>query len=141
MADIFSRQLRSKIMASVKSRNTKPELLLRKKLFNKGHRFRVNYPIEGRPDIVFVKFRVAIFVDGCFWHGCSCSSIPISNKHYWILKIKRNAARDKDVNSALRKQGWKVIRIWEHQLSRNSDNCTSRIENALSKLNRKVYKQ
>jgi len=109
-------------MKANRSRDTGPELNLRRALHSAGYRYRVNIkvPIDGRRpvnvDIAFPGKRVAVFMDGCFWHGCRVHrSVPISNEGYWRPKLERNVARDRDVTSSLEGAGWTVIRIWEHE--------------------------
>ena len=118
MVDIFTKEKRSHIMSRVRSKNTKLELLLRKYLFSKGLRgYRVNVNLFGKPDIVFPKYKVAIFVDGCFWHKCpKCFKAPETNKEFWTKKINGNVERDKRVNQQLSETGYTVIRFWEHQI-------------------------
>lgn len=120
MADVFSKDTRSRIMSKIRGKDTKPELLVRKALFRAGYRYRLRYRFKEmnfRPDIVMVSKRVCIFVDGCFWHGCPrCYRRPKTHKKYWIPKIKRNMERDKQQDEYLKKNGWKVIRIWEHDV-------------------------
>lgn len=110
-------------MQSNRRRDTGPEKSLRSALHGLGLRFRVDLPIalEGRrpvrPDIVFTRSRVAIFVDGCFWHGCpEHFAAPRSNRTYWGPKIARNVERDSEVTAALTSSGWHVVRVWEHEL-------------------------
>lgn len=118
--DNHDKATRSYNMSRIKSKNTKPEEVVRKSLFNAGFRYRKNdkrYP--GKPDIVLPKFKTIIFVNGCFWHGhegCKYYVTPKSNTDYWIPKIERNIFRDKENKLALEKQGWKVITVWECQL-------------------------
>lgn len=104
-------------MSRIRSRDTKPELLVRKYLFSKGLRFRVNVSkLPGKPDIVLPKYRTAIFINGCFWHGhegCRYATMPKSNTDFWQTKIDRNRARDMEVEQQLTAQGWRVIRVWE----------------------------
>lgn len=116
--DKFSKDKRSQIMSSVKNRNTKPEMFLRRALWkNDIKNYRVHPKIFGSPDIYFPKLRVAIFVDGCFWHGCQkCYSPPSTNKKFWSKKIKINTSRDKEVNRELKKIGVCVLRVWEHDI-------------------------
>lgn len=120
MTDIFTKEKRSAIMAKVKSKNTGPEIKVRKFLFSKGFRFRVNdkrYP--GTPDIVLPKYKTIIFVHGCFWHGhegCSLGKLPKSRIEYWKTKIENNKKRDSRVREQLEADGWKVIVIWHCQL-------------------------
>ena len=117
--DRISKEKRSKIMKAIKSTETKPEAKLRKELFKKGFRFRKHYG-KYKIDIAFPSKKVAIFVDGCFWHVCpKHGHIPKSNKKYWVPKLKKNIARDKKNNALLKKDGWKVIRLWEHELKTN----------------------
>jgi len=107
-------------MRANRSRDTKPELLLRSELHRRGLRFRVDHKPEAslrsRADIVFTKARVAVFVDGCFWHGCpEHGTNPRSNASFWREKIETNKRRDVRVTEDLRRLGWKVIRVWEHE--------------------------
>lgn len=116
--------LRSKIMGAIRGKNNKStELKLRMALVKAGIKGWVLHPsdIFGKPDIFFVKEKLAIFVDGCFWHGCkSCGHIPKTRSAFWRAKIERNQARATLVKSNLRRQSIKVLRIWEHALSKNS---------------------
>lgn len=119
MADTFSKNKRSEIMRLVKSnknKSTELKLILFFKL--KGVKgWRRKYPLFGKPDFVFPKKRIAIFVDGCFWHGHDCRNTkPENNKEYWTQKINRNQKRDQLVNDYLNQKGWNVARIWECQL-------------------------
>jgi DNA mismatch endonuclease, patch repair protein len=101
--------------------DTAPELALRRLLHRAGLRYRVDYPIEiggrkARPDVVFTRRRLAVFLDGCFWHGCpQHCRLPTSNRDYWIAKIERNRDRDARTSAALEAAGWRVIRAWEHE--------------------------
>lgn len=109
------KEVRSRIMASVKGRNTTPEMLVRKALFSKGFRYRLHVgTLPGRPDIVLKRWKVVILVDGCFWHGhgCSRSRIPRSNADYWKKKLAGNMARDQANIQALIDLGWRVCRVW-----------------------------
>ncbi|MCX6707534.1 MAG: very short patch repair endonuclease [Candidatus Woesearchaeota archaeon] len=127
MADVFSKETRSKIMSKIRSKNTAGELLLRKCL--KGTNLRFHPSVYGRPDFGNAKRKIAVFVDGCFWHKCKkCFIAPKSNKKYWIYKIEGNVKRDKEVNSELKKQDWKVIRFWEHQVIDNPQKCADKIK-------------
>lgn len=118
MADTVSKKKRSEIMSKVKSKDSKIEVDFRKAIWKAGFRYRKN-PIQyfGKPDIVLPKYKTAIFIDSCFWHGCKrhCR-LPSARKKYWTAKIERNKERDKEVNRHYRKIGWKVIRVWEHSL-------------------------
>lgn len=119
-------------MALVRSRNTKPELALRRALFRLGHRFRIHHSgIVGRPDIVFVRARVCVFVDGEFWHGYrwahSREQIKV-RRGYWIPKLEANMERDRRTNRVLRRQGWKVMRLWSRAVRREPERCAARID-------------
>lgn len=113
---------RSKSMQANRRVDTKPELRLRRALHNRGYRYRKDLPlvlangIRVRPDVVFTARKVAIFVDGCFWHSCQyhCRT-PATNREYWVTKLRRNVERDRAVTEALRHNGWQVVRIWEHE--------------------------
>ncbi len=123
MADIFSKRTRSEIMSAIRSRsNISTELEFSKLLRSEGLTgWRRHYPLVGRPDFVFTARRLAIFVDGCFWHGCPRhGKSPSSNRHFWRRKITRNRQRDREVNRLLMAKGWRVLRVWEHELSKSS---------------------
>lgn len=117
MADVLTKEQRSRCMSAIKGRNTKPERLLRSALWRAGFRFRIHHKLIGKPDIVFTKKKVCIFIDGCFWHGCPehCNT-PATNTEFWTNKIGRNIERDKEVTVKLKKDGWTVIRVWEHEV-------------------------
>ena len=107
-------------MASIRGKGTKPEITVRKFLFSRGYRYRLNHPrLPGHPDIVLRKYRTVIFVNGCFWHGhegCKHYVVPKSNTEFWIAKIERNRARDIDEQHELAAMGWHCITVWECQL-------------------------
>lgn len=120
MADIFSKRKRSEIMASISSKETKPEILVRKYLFSLGFRFRKNVKnLRGTPDIVLPKYKTIIFIHGCFWHGHKCKKgvRPNSHKLFWNKKIQSNIERDRKTQKALRQDGWTVLTIWECSLT------------------------
>lgn len=135
MVDVHTRKQRSFNMSRIKGKNTKTELLLRKRLSSSGIRgYRIHSKLLGKPDIVFTKYKLVIFIDGCFWHKCpKCFIKPEKNKRFWMQKINGNVKRDKEVNKLLRKEGWTVIRIWEHLLRKNPDNCYKRVFKELKK--------
>lgn len=120
MVDILSPAQRSALMSKVQDSDTRPEWILRSALHRLGFRFRLkNKHLPGRPDLVFPKYRTAVFVHGCFWHrhsGCKNASIPKTNHGFWLNKLDENVARDKRASSALTKQGWRVLVVWECQL-------------------------
>jgi DNA mismatch endonuclease, patch repair protein len=118
MADTFTPAERSRIMAAVKSTDTTPELVVRRMIHAMGYRYRLHVrSLPGAPDLVFPRLSSVIFVCGCFWHKHTCGRcrIPTSRRAYWVKKIDRNAERDKRVQRALRRQGWRVMVIWECQ--------------------------
>lgn len=110
-------------MSNIKGKNTKPEILVRKALFQKGFRYRINVKgLAGHPDIVLRKYKTAIFVNGCFWHGhegCKKATIPKTNTSFWKEKISSNISRDIANIDSLKKRGWRVIVVWECELSKN----------------------
>lgn len=120
MADVHDADTRSYNMSCVKSKNTKPEIWVRKYLFACGFRYRINVKkLPGTPDIVLPKYKTAIFVNGCFWHGhknCRYFVIPKTRTEWWLDKINRNIDRDQANILALKKSDWRVITIWECQL-------------------------
>jgi DNA mismatch endonuclease, patch repair protein len=119
--DVTPSAARSRNMAAVKWTNTAPEIQLRRALHAAGLRYRINYPIrlDGRllrPDIAFTRSRVAVFVDGCFWHCCPRhGQIPGTNTGFWTAKLEANAERDRRQNQLLTNAGWQVVRLWEHE--------------------------
>ena len=121
-------------MSRIRGKNTKPEIYLRRALSKTGLRYRLKSALPGKPDIIFSATRVAVFVDGCFWHGCPKHSVrPKTNRKFWDTKIKANKKRDEIVNKLLKKSGWRVIRIWEHEIEVNLDRCVSKIGRKLHK--------
>lgn len=117
--DSMSKKSRSALMARIRSKDTKPELIVRSILHRLGYRFRLHRKdLPGTPDIVLPRHRKIILIQGCFWHGHSCSlaSKPKSNKNYWEEKIKKNQARDRRVIHELTKQGWTVLELWECEI-------------------------
>jgi len=134
MPDMFDPQKRSEIMAKVHSDNTTPEIRVRKLLHSMGYRFRLHRcDLPGNPDIVLPKYKTAIFVHGCFWHGCpTCRHAkirPIANADYWNKKLDRTMERDKNNVAALEQLGWRVIVIWECETKKRcADKLTSRIK-------------
>jgi DNA mismatch endonuclease, patch repair protein len=120
MPDKFSRETRSRIMSSIRGKNTAPELIVRHFLHAKGLRFRLHAPgLPGRPDLVFPKFRTVVFVHGCFWHqhrNCRFARMPASNVRFWTAKLSGNRMRDRRKAQAVRAVGWRVLTIWECQL-------------------------
>lgn len=118
--DKLTPEQRSRCMAAIHSKDTKPELLVRKFLFARGFRYRLNHPrLPGRPDIVLRKYRTVIFVNGCYWHGhrvCKYFILPKTRTEFWKAKIERNQQRDVEVQRQLAAMGWHCITVWECQL-------------------------
>lgn len=114
--DTISREARSRNMASIRNKNTAPELTVRSVAHALGLRFRLHSPgLPGHPDLVFPRHRVIVLVHGCFWHRhtCSAATTPKSNVEYWMAKFARNIERDREVRKALKSRGWRVLEIWE----------------------------
>lgn len=125
MPDIFTKSKRSAVMSQIRGRGNKATELALARIFRAYHitGWRRHRPVFGRPDFVFPKSRLAVFVDGCFWHGCPRHGTrPKGNAAFWREKFSRNKSRDKLVNRTLRKSGWRVLRIWEHELIRRNEN-------------------
>lgn len=116
--DNLSEADRKRAMQAVKSEKTKLENKVSKELWKRGLRFRRNVKnIKGKPDIAIKKYKTVIFIDSCFWHGCELHCIlPVSNKDYWHSKIDRNKLRDIEITNYYRKNGWNILRIWEHEV-------------------------
>ena len=122
MADVFTKQQRSEVMRQVKSSRNKSTELKIIDFFkaNKIKGWRRNYSLFGNPDFTFLKIKIVIFVDGCFWHGHDCRNTrPKDNADYWTKKRERNIKRDKEVTQTLESKGWTVIRLWECELKNN----------------------
>lgn len=118
--DRLTKEQRHRCMSAIRGKNTKPEIVVRKFLFGRGFRYRLNYPrLPGHPDIVLRKYRTAIFVNGCFWHGhdnCKYYRLPKTNVDFWRKKVERNKKRDIEEQRQLASMGWHCITIWECQL-------------------------
>lgn len=133
----YTTKERSRIMSKIRGRDTKPEILLRKELYRRGLRYRVNYKkLPGKPDISNKSLRLAIFIDGEFWHGHNWDekkdSIK-SNRGFWIPKIERNMQRDREVNKKLKEMGFTVLRFWEKEVKKNLDECADAVMSAVKK--------
>lgn len=131
MSDIFSKKKRSEIMSKVRSKDSKIETEFRKNLWRAGFRYSKNSSkYFGKPDLVLLKYKTAIFVDSCFWHGCKKhGTMPQTRKKFWEAKIERNKQRDKEVNKHYKKIGWKVFRVWEHDLKNNLEEIVKKSKN------------
>ena len=152
--DIWDKEKRSEVMSRIRSKNTKPEMILRKALFARGFRYRVNdRKLPGTPDIVLPKYRTVIFVHGCFWHGhdgCKNASTPKSNIEFWVEKIATNKRRDRIHTEQLTAQGWNVLTVWEcdirhhfkHDLPKLIDTIEAGILRSKSgKISMKIYEE
>ena len=152
--DIWNKEKRSECMSRIRSKNTKPELALRKSLFARGFRYRVNdKKLLGKPDIVLPKYKTVIFIHGCFWHGhedCKYAYIPKTNTKFWIDKITSNADRDKVNAEKLTALGWNVLTVWEceirHTHKQNLTPLIDRVEaeilvNMTKKISMKFYQE
>lgn len=136
MADVHSKETRSYNMSRIRSKDTSPELLVRKFLHSKGFRYTLhNKNLPGRPDIVLPKYNTIIFVQGCFWHGhrdCKYASIPKTRTEWWQKKIDTNKANDEKAQKLLKKEGWKIINVWGCDLKKQ------KMEKTLDKLVKKL---
>jgi len=131
--DTVTAEKRSAIMRTVKAENTKPEIAVRKLAHRLGYRFRLHRKdLPGKPDLVFPKYKTALFVHGCFWHwhGCKRSRMPATNTEYWEQKINKNMKRDQRVRRQLRKIGWRTLVVWECQIG-ESEKIARRLQHAL----------
>ena len=132
MSDVFDTSKRSHIMQQVKSKNNKSTELKLIQIFKDNHitGWKRNYPVKGHPDFVFLDKKIAVFVDGCFWHGHDCRNTrPSDNAEYWSKKRERNIRHDKDITSLFEQRGWTVLRIWECELKKkNRDKLLDKIE-------------
>jgi DNA mismatch endonuclease, patch repair protein len=130
--DVLTPTQRSLCMSRIRGKNTKPEIALRTALWSLGLRYRLHTPLPGRPDIVFSRSRLAVFVDGCFWHGCPEHGVkPKTNSAFWQTKLERNIARDLRTSASLKAAGWTVIRIWEHEICQDISEAVERVLQAI----------
>ncbi len=136
MADVHSKEVRSYNMSKIRGKNTKPEIIVRKFLFSKGFRYRLHDKrLPGKPDIVLPRYKTAIFIHGCFWHGhegCSYYVVPKTRTDWWLAKINTNISNDIKNIALLQEAGWKIIVIWECSLK------STAIEETLLKLTKNV---
>lgn len=123
MADVHNKETRSYNMSQIPSKNTKPEMLVRKFLFANGFRYRLNVKeLPGKPDIVLPKYKTAIFVNGCFWHGhkgCRYFVLPKTRAEWWLQKIGGTRLRDSEAENKLNVRGWRVIQVWTCELKKD----------------------
>ncbi|MCB9275471.1 MAG: very short patch repair endonuclease [Lewinellaceae bacterium] len=136
----YTPQSRSRLMQKIRSTDTRAELMLRRALWQLGYRYRKDVSgLPGKPDIAFKKFKVAVFVDGEFWHGYNWEEKKPRiqhNREYWIPKIERNMQRDRENTLALQEMGWTVFRFWEHKLKKEFDICLRAVTDELEKRKR-----
>ena len=143
MADVHNKKTRSYNMSRIRSKNTKPEMLVRKFLHAQGFRYRLHggqtrrrKALAGRPDIVLPKYKTVIFIHGCFWHGhsnCKYFVVPRTRTRWWVNKINTNKANDEKAAKTLKKGGWKIIHLWECDLK------PAKVEKSLSSLLKKIF--
>ena len=128
MTDRLTPEQRHAVMAAIHGKDTKPEVLVRRFLWHRGYRYRLNHKsLPGKPDVVLRKYRTCIFVNGCFWHGhegCKLYTIPKTNTEFWLKKVERNKERDARVLQQVAEMGWHSITIWECQLKPESREAT-----------------
>lgn len=121
-------------MSRIRGKDTDPELMFRRALFKRGRRFRVHFPVRGvgKVDVAFPRQRVAIQIDGCFWHGCPSHAVrPKTNSAFWYRKVEGNRARDQRQDEALRSSGWVVLRFWEHDIEVQLEEALDKVDLAL----------
>lgn len=141
MADVFSQKKRSQVMAAIRSYGNKDTELKLAAIFRESgiRGWQRHQALPGRPDFAFRNERLAVFVDGCFWHGCPLHGrSPTTNRPYWLKKLRRNRARDRAVTLELRRRGWKVLRLWEHAL-RGPKQVAQRCRRALAQTHGKNH--
>lgn len=128
--DNLTKKQRSYCMSHIKSTGTTPEVMFRKYLWHNGLKnYRIKNKLIGKPDVYFKKQKIAVFIDGCFWHGCpKCFIAPKSNSLFWKNKIDKNVKRDKQINKLLKTKGIKIIRFWEHEIRKNPAKCFKKIK-------------
>jgi DNA mismatch endonuclease (patch repair protein) len=127
MVDIVDKETRSRMMSGIRGKNTLPEITVRKYLHSKGLRYRLHVKtLPGKPDLVLPKYRLALFIHGCFWHrhkGCRYATTPASNPEFWQKKFEANVQRDKEVTRQLKHAGWRVLVIWECEINDENLMC------------------
>ena len=135
--DVLTKEQRRKNMQNIKATDTKIEIILRKALWKKGYRYRKNYnKLPGKPDIVLLKYKIAIFCDGEFFHGKNWNILKkklenSNNSEFWINKIKRNRKRDDEINKRLFFEGWTVIRFWGEEIKKHTEECVKVVEETI----------
>jgi DNA mismatch endonuclease (patch repair protein) len=136
--DTISKEQRSQNMSKIRSKNTLPEILIRKALWRMGYRYRLYYKLlPGKPDIVITKYKIVIFIHGCFWHrheNCIEASRPKTNSEYWETKINKNIERDKKYQEEIKRLGWKIIIIWECNVKKDIEENIKLLGKQLDKI-------
>jgi DNA mismatch endonuclease (patch repair protein) len=133
MTDVLTPAQRKLNMSRIRGKDTGPEIKLRQLLWSNGVRgYRLHYNLPGKPDIVFTKKKIAIFIDGCFWHKCPvCFQEPETRKEFWMKKIQSNVDRDMKNTELLQNDGWTVLRFWEHEIRKTPDEVLRKIQTTL----------
>jgi len=145
MTDVHSKSTRQKNMRAIKSKDTSIENQVSKELWRRGYRFRKNVKsLFGSPDIAIKKYKIVIFLDSCFWHGCELhANMPKNNQEFWFFKLKRNKERDEEVNNYYLNNGWHLMRVWEHDIRKSLiltvDSIVEFIEEAKKREEMKKY--
>jgi len=131
--DIFNKNKRSEIMAAVRCKDSKMEVVFRKALWRDGFRYSKNSSkYFGKPDLVLKKYKTVVFLDSCFWHGCKKhGTVPVTRQNFWKAKIERNSERDREVNRYYKKIHWRAFRLWEHDIAKNLDRSIRKLEKYL----------
>jgi len=130
--DVLKPEQRRRCMAAVRSKHTGPERALRSALWHTGLRYRIHSSLPGKPDLLFPGSHLAIFVDGCFWHSCPLhATTPQTNRGFWEEKLARNRSRDRIVDERLQALGYRVVRIWQHDIEKGLGQCVQRIRQAV----------
>ena len=142
LADVMTREQRSRCMSRIRGRDTGPEVLVRRALWLRGQRYRLHSALPGRPDIVFPRERIAVFIDGCFWHRCPVHfRKPATNAYAWEAKISGNVERDRQVDVRLIGEGWEVLRFWEHQVDESAAKVAAQITERVAVAQRRLAKR
>lgn len=133
-SDVMTPDQRSRCMSRIRNRDTGPEVQLRRALWSAGLRYRLRERLPGKPDLVFRKAKLAVFVDGCFWHCCPVHHVtPKNNPQFWAEKFRSNVQRDQTVANDLRRMGWRVLRLWEHEVRDDLKSALLRVELELAR--------
>jgi DNA mismatch endonuclease (patch repair protein) len=132
MPDNMSPDQRRRLMSRVRNKGTAPELKLRRELWRRGYRYRLDRKLPGKPDLSFLVPRVVVFVDGCFWHCCpEHATYPATRAEFWHDKLRTNVERDRRVSDQLRAMGWTVLRFWEHEVNDDIERAVAKVATAL----------